>query len=67
TPSCFTNLIQRCWNHDPKQRPTSTEIYDIMFSWHYLKNYKEFKASDKILLSQIRKMLNLHRYKIHKI
>ncbi|RIB06258.1 kinase-like domain-containing protein, partial [Gigaspora rosea] len=26
TPSCFTNLMQRCWNHDPEQRPTSSEI-----------------------------------------
>ncbi|RIB13421.1 kinase-like domain-containing protein [Gigaspora rosea] len=67
TPSCFTKLMQRCWNHDPEQRPTYSEIYDIMFSWYYLKNYKEFKASDKILFHKIRKMLNLQQYKLHKM
>ncbi|CAG8532676.1 20070_t:CDS:2, partial [Gigaspora margarita] len=48
-----------CWNHDPEQRPTSSEIYDLMVSWYYLKNYKEFKASDKILLSQNTKVVEL--------
>lgn len=59
TLSCFINLMQRCWNHDPEQRPTSSEIYDIMVSWFYLKNYKEFKASDKILLSQNTQVVEL--------
>ncbi|CAG8797471.1 6977_t:CDS:1, partial [Gigaspora rosea] len=48
-----------CWNHDPEQRPTSSEIYDIMVSWYYLKNYKDFKASDKILLSQNTQVVEL--------
>ncbi|RIB13415.1 kinase-like domain-containing protein [Gigaspora rosea] len=59
TPSCFTNLMQRCWNHDPEQRLTSSEIYDIMVSWYYLKNYKEFKTSDKFLLSQNSQVVEL--------
>ncbi|CAG8736975.1 24751_t:CDS:2, partial [Gigaspora margarita] len=59
TPSCFINLMQRCWNHDPEQRPTSSEIYDIMVEWYYLKNYKEFKALDKILLSQNTQVVEL--------
>ncbi|CAG8829365.1 9758_t:CDS:1, partial [Cetraspora pellucida] len=52
TPSCFINLMQRCWNIEPEKRPISSEIYDIICSWYYLNNYKEFKAADDILLSK---------------
>ncbi|RIB11021.1 kinase-like domain-containing protein [Gigaspora rosea] len=52
TPPCFVDLMQRCWDPKPEKRPTSSEIYDTICSWYYLKNYKEFRAFDKILLSQ---------------
>ncbi|RIB19472.1 hypothetical protein C2G38_2181713 [Gigaspora rosea] len=32
TTSCFIYLMQRCWNHDPEQRPTSSEIHEIIIS-----------------------------------
>ncbi|RIB22787.1 kinase-like domain-containing protein [Gigaspora rosea] len=52
TPPCFINLMKKCWDPKPENRPDSSEIYNEVCSWYYLKNYKEFKASDKILLSQ---------------
>ncbi|CAG8521896.1 25140_t:CDS:2, partial [Gigaspora rosea] len=47
TPPCYVKLMQRCWDPEPEKRPSSSEIYDIVCSWYYLKNYKEFKAADK--------------------
>ncbi|CAG8458548.1 30969_t:CDS:2 [Gigaspora margarita] len=59
TPSCFIDLMQRCWDSEPEKRPTSSEIYNIICSWYYLKNYKEFNAFDKILLVQHKQDIEL--------
>ena len=48
----FIDLMQRCWDPEPEKRSTLSEIYDIICSWYYLKNYNEFKNSDTILLLQ---------------
>ncbi|RHZ60903.1 hypothetical protein Glove_350g158 [Diversispora epigaea] len=33
TPEIYVNLMKSCWQNDPSKRPTSEEIYDIMFKW----------------------------------
>ena len=30
TPECFKELIQRCWNRDPEERPTFKEIIHLL-------------------------------------
>ncbi|RIB22032.1 kinase-like domain-containing protein [Gigaspora rosea] len=33
TAICYVDLMKKCWNMDPKKRPTSKEIYDTFSEW----------------------------------
>ncbi|RIB24342.1 hypothetical protein C2G38_2031951 [Gigaspora rosea] len=41
TAICYADLMKKCWNMDPKKRPTSKEIYDI---------FAELQNNETILL-----------------
>ena len=50
-PSCYTELIKRCWNVDPSQRPTSGELASIFDRWAESKSAedrKQFEAAERI-------------------
>ncbi|RIB20705.1 kinase-like domain-containing protein [Gigaspora rosea] len=33
TAICYADLMKKCWNMDPKKRPTAKEIYDTFAEW----------------------------------
>ncbi|RIB20707.1 kinase-like domain-containing protein [Gigaspora rosea] len=33
TAICYADLMKKCWNMDPKERPTAKEIYDTFVEW----------------------------------
>src|SRR2546423_5829803 len=42
TPEFYAELMKRCWDHDPKNRPTAREIYDRFKEYrHRLSQEKE--------------------------
>ncbi|RIB21220.1 kinase-like domain-containing protein [Gigaspora rosea] len=46
----YTNLMKKCWNMDPKKRPTANEIYDTFVEWQNNENILlELSESDKKL------------------
>ncbi|RIB08451.1 kinase-like domain-containing protein [Gigaspora rosea] len=48
--TCYTNLMKKCWNIDPKKRPTAKEIYDTFVEWQNNENIlSELSESDKVL------------------
>ncbi|RIB20324.1 kinase-like domain-containing protein [Gigaspora rosea] len=50
TTTCYTNLMKKCWNMDPKKRPTAKEIYDTFVEWQSNENILlELSESDKKL------------------
>ncbi|CAG8627798.1 153_t:CDS:2 [Paraglomus brasilianum] len=32
-PECYQEFMERCWNDDPGERPTSSEVYSIVGIW----------------------------------
>lgn len=61
-PKCYKNLIEKCWSHDPQDRPTFDEILDILKNNHDFINdqddseefhkYIEFINSSKTLFDE---------------
>jgi serine/threonine protein kinase len=44
TPQCYANLMKRCWDPDPKKRPSISEFYGECHEWlwqvyYYLDGY----------------------------
>ncbi|RHZ58761.1 hypothetical protein Glove_368g22 [Diversispora epigaea] len=70
TPECWENLMKKCWHHDPSQRPTIDEIYQLFIDFkyycdhskddikkHYPDKYDvllEFKKAEKVRLEMIK-------------
>ncbi len=52
TPEWFANLMKRCWDSDPTERPTITEIHKI-FSDFIIINEKEFEQAEERRLELI--------------
>ncbi|EXX55996.1 kinase-like domain-containing protein [Rhizophagus irregularis DAOM 181602=DAOM 197198] len=36
TPQCYVDLMKKCWNEDPLERPSSKEVLDIIGKWIFL-------------------------------
>ncbi|RIB19748.1 kinase-like domain-containing protein [Gigaspora rosea] len=50
TAICYTNLMKKCWNMNPKKRPTAKEIYDTFAEWQNNETILlELSESDKKL------------------
>ncbi|RIB14726.1 hypothetical protein C2G38_2095080, partial [Gigaspora rosea] len=50
TAKCYANLLKKCWNTEPKERPTATEICDIFAEWQNSESILfELTESDKKL------------------
>jgi hypothetical protein len=41
TPECLSNLMKKCWNSDPSERPSLTEIVETVGNWYFRKNCAE--------------------------
>ncbi|RIB16179.1 kinase-like domain-containing protein [Gigaspora rosea] len=52
TAKCYADLMMKCWNIDPNERPTATEICDIFAKWQDNEIIlSELSESDKKLLN----------------
>src|SRR5438270_7292959 len=45
TPEFYTELMKRCWDHNPENRPTAEEIYDCLYEY----DYSQIKEKKKII------------------
>ncbi len=34
TPQCYGNLMKKCWDEDPNQRPKASEIFKLLRDWY---------------------------------
>ncbi|GBC08563.1 hypothetical protein RclHR1_08220001 [Rhizophagus clarus] len=64
TPQCYVDLMNKCWNEDPLERPSAEKVSDIIANWIFCPfdkdNHKEI-SNDKIseeLKSNIMEFIN---------
>src|SRR2546427_1606248 len=41
TPKFYAELMKRCWNHNPENRPTAEEINDCLEKYYFATREKE--------------------------
>ena len=50
TPQCYVDLMKRCWEENPENRPSAAKIYEIFTEWQNSeKILLELTESNKIL------------------
>jgi serine/threonine protein kinase len=54
TPQCYINLMERCWNEDPSERLTASEVLNIIREWIYPKRNETKNDIVKFLEASIR-------------
>ncbi|CAG8578177.1 27190_t:CDS:2, partial [Dentiscutata erythropus] len=50
TRNCFKELMIRCWDNDPLQRPTINEVYKTLSGWKSSEN-EQFEEAERKLLN----------------
>ncbi|CAI2165635.1 19240_t:CDS:1 [Funneliformis geosporum] len=51
TPQCYVDLMKACWDSDPSERPTATEISTIVQNWIYY-TLKYYEAESPLDIKQ---------------
>ncbi|RGB42988.1 kinase-like domain-containing protein [Rhizophagus diaphanus] len=47
TPECYANLMKRCWDADPKKRPSIKEVREILGGWYFRnRNIGQFNEAE---------------------
>ena len=55
TPERFANLMKRCWEFDPKKRPSIAEVYKTFRLWYFInENAEEFDKAEADRLFSIK-------------
>ncbi|POG67995.1 kinase-like domain-containing protein, partial [Rhizophagus irregularis DAOM 181602=DAOM 197198] len=45
TPQCYVDLMKKCWNEDPSERPSSKEVVKIIGKWIYCPSNEKLKSN----------------------
>ena len=53
TPELYAELMKRCWDHNPENRPTAKEIYNSLLNDKSIELAARQKQKDKKLSNQI--------------
>ncbi|RGB25061.1 kinase-like domain-containing protein [Rhizophagus diaphanus] len=58
TPEDFVNLMKKCWNSDPKKRPSAKKVCESLYFWANMgKDANQFNQAEEIRLQLIQSKL----------
>ncbi|PKY53469.1 kinase-like protein [Rhizophagus irregularis] len=57
-PQCYTNLMKRCWDEDPNERPSTSEVFDTIKDWIYFLDKKKIEDIEEEKKKQIMEFIN---------
>ena len=63
TPEFYTELMKRCWDHNPENRPTALEIFDCLGK--YYKKVELAEAKRQEIIKSDKFMSDTKNYKHH--
>jgi serine/threonine protein kinase len=58
TPQCYIDLMKKCWDEDPLNRPSASEILNTIKDWIYLPSDMKIKNISKELKNNIVEFIN---------
>ena len=64
TPEFYADLMKRCWDHDPENRPTAREIKDCFDKYHQSVGHGITEEKEEIIKSD-KFLLDAKNYKHH--
>ncbi|RGB38681.1 hypothetical protein C1646_755379 [Rhizophagus diaphanus] len=53
TPVCYANLMKRCWNCDPSERPSTKENFETTYAWTFSQDCENFNQAEVKRLKSI--------------
>ena len=62
TPEFYAELMKRCWDHDPKNRPTAEEIYDCLDGYLSYKINEEKKEIVKLAEAKRQEIIKSEKF-----
>ena len=66
TPEFYAELMKKCWNHNPKNRPTAEEIWNHLKRYLYNKEILELAESKRQeMIKSDKFLLDMKNYKHH--
>ncbi|RIB26247.1 hypothetical protein C2G38_2268928, partial [Gigaspora rosea] len=63
TPQCYINLMKKCWERDPINRPSATKVCEIFAEWLIDESILlELTKSDELLRNYVESTHNIQTY-----
>ncbi|EXX67919.1 Sps1p [Rhizophagus irregularis DAOM 197198w] len=57
-PQCYTNLMKRCWDEDPNERPSTSEVFKTIRDWIYFHDNENIEDIEEKKKEQIMEFIN---------
>ncbi|EXX66308.1 hypothetical protein RirG_125060 [Rhizophagus irregularis DAOM 197198w] len=58
TPQCYIDLMKKCWNEDPLERPSALKVKNIIKNWIFNPEISDISDINEELKSNIMEFIN---------
>jgi len=68
TPNVYIQLMTQCWRSDPSNRPTASQLYEILGNWvDAIDDPNSSELSSQFDIAEEKKFSNLERNKFYQL